>query len=60
MMSQEAESTLERIRRVRHEISAEFGHDPYKLVEHYMRLQERYRDRLVATPEPERSGQSAA
>lgn len=59
-MNQESESTLERIRRVRHEISAEFGHDPYKLVEHYMRLQDRHRDRLVGTSESEHTGKSAA
>jgi len=38
---------LDEIRRVRHQISAQFDHDPVKLVAHYMRLQERHRDRLV-------------
>jgi len=28
------------IRRVRHRISKECGHDPYKLVERYMKIQE--------------------
>lgn len=59
-MNQEPESTLEGIRRVRHEISAEFGHDPHKLVEYYVRLQERHRGRLVGTSEPEGTGKSAA
>ena len=40
-MKEQADPTLERIRQVRHEISAEFDHDPQKLVEYYMQLQER-------------------
>jgi hypothetical protein len=36
-----------RIREVRHRISKQFDHDPKKLVEHYMRLQEQYKDRLL-------------
>lgn len=36
-----ADPTLDRIRRVRHEISAEFGHDPHRLVEHYLAIQVR-------------------
>jgi hypothetical protein len=39
--------TIDEIRAVRHRISEQFGHDPKKLVEHYMNLQERHRDRLV-------------
>jgi|tagenome__1003787_1003787.scaffolds.fasta_scaffold20678433_2 hypothetical protein len=31
--------TLTRIRRVRHEISNEFGNDPRRLVAHYIELQ---------------------
>ena len=38
---------IDEIRKIRHDISAEHGHDPRKLVEHYMKLQEKYRDRLV-------------
>ena len=32
---------LDEIRRVRHAISAEFGHDPRKIVAHYRELQRR-------------------
>ena len=39
--------TIDEIRAVRHRISEQFGHDPKKLCEHYMKLQERHRDRLV-------------
>lgn len=59
-MSAEADPTLDRIRRVRHEISAECGHDPRKLVEYYIRLQEQHRDRIVHTPEPVSPDKSAA
>jgi hypothetical protein len=59
-MSQESEPTLERIRRVRREISAQFGHDPYQLVEHYMQLQERHRERLVRNAEEAEPTDSAA
>ena len=59
-MKPQNDPTLERIRRVRHEISAECGHDPYKLVEYYMQLQEQHRDRLVRTTEPAHTDKSAA
>jgi hypothetical protein len=32
--------TLTRIRRIRHEISHEFGNDPRRLVAHYIELQQ--------------------
>ncbi len=35
------------IREARHKISASVNHDPGKLVEHYKKLQERHKDRLV-------------
>jgi hypothetical protein len=38
---------LDEIRRVRHRISAQFDHDPFKLVEYYMKLQEANQDRLI-------------
>jgi hypothetical protein len=31
------------IRRIRHEISAQFGHDPRKLADYYHDLEEKYR-----------------
>lgn len=45
----EAISTLARIREVRHEISKEFDHDPKRLIEHYIELQQQHHDRLVAS-----------
>jgi hypothetical protein len=47
----ETESTLARVRKARHEISAELGHDPQRLIEHYISLQQQHRDRLVMSPE---------
>jgi hypothetical protein len=43
--------TIARIREARHRISERCGHDPKRLVEYYMKLQEeRYADRLVRPP----------
>jgi hypothetical protein len=52
MKMDEAEDPIERIRRVRHEISAKCDHDPRKLVEHYMELQKRHAERLIVSPAP--------
>ncbi len=43
------------VREVRVKISAEFDNDPEKLVEHYMKEQERYRERLLQ-PVPAQQG----
>ena len=50
---------IDEIRAVRHRISEEFDHDPKKLVEHYMKLQERHADRLVRPPKPAPSQDSS-
>ena len=45
--------TIERIREARHRISEKCGHDPRRLVEYYMKLQEeKYADRLAVPPKP--------
>ena len=41
---------IDEVRAVRRRISAQFGHDPRKLVEHYMELQQRHNDRLIERP----------
>ena len=51
-MDKKIEDPIDRIRRTRHEISARFGHDPLKLVEHYMELQEKHASRLMTSPGP--------
>jgi hypothetical protein len=35
------------VREVRHRISQQYGHDPKKLIEHYIQLQEQHKDRLL-------------
>ena len=40
-------SILDEIRRVRHEMSAEIGHDPRRIVDYYAELSAKYSDRLV-------------
>ena len=40
---------IEEIRKLRRQISARFDHDPARLVEYYVKLQEQYRGRLIDT-----------
>jgi hypothetical protein len=47
-----SDPVIDEIREVRHRISAEFAHDPARLVAYYIELQERYRDRLVESAKP--------
>ena len=56
-MSKNEDGSLAQIRRVRHEISEEFGHDPNRLVDYYIALQNSHPDRLLETVAPkEESG----
>jgi hypothetical protein len=49
-----ADPTVARIREARRRISEKCGHDPKRLVEYYMKLQEeKYADRLAQPPKPE-------
>jgi hypothetical protein len=38
---------LEEIRRVRHEMSAEWGHDPQRIVEYFANLQREFQGQIV-------------
>ena len=38
---------IERIREVRRQISAEYDHDPKKLLTHYRQMEENYKDRIL-------------
>jgi hypothetical protein len=52
---------IDEVRAIRHRISAQFGHDPRKLVGHYMELQARHSDRLIGRSKAEPgAGESAA
>jgi len=42
---------IDEIREVRHQISEDLGHDPKRLVDHYMKLQECHKERLLPTRE---------
>ncbi len=42
-----ADPVIDEIRRVRHAMSAEIGHNPGRLLDYYADLQERCQDRLV-------------
>ena len=48
----EGEDELARIREVRHRISEEFGHDPYRMVAYYME----HPEKLVRAPHSEVMG----
>lgn len=52
-MSTEIPDSLTRIRQTRHEISAEFGHDPQRLLQHYLHVQNELKDRISLRTEPE-------
>ena len=39
-MGKQQDPTISRIREVRHLISEKFGHDPRRIVAHYLKLQE--------------------
>ena len=47
MNTKQADPVIDEVREVRKRISKDFGHDPDKLVAHYIQLQEQYRSRLI-------------
>ena len=47
MKVKQSDPVIDEIREVRHRISERYGHDPAKLVAHYMELQERSRDHML-------------
>ncbi|MFP5287352.1 MAG: hypothetical protein ACLGI9_16570 [Thermoanaerobaculia bacterium] len=60
MWVDEGDEEIARIREVRHRISEEFGHDPYRMVAYYMELQKEHPEKLVPTPNSEIAGKSKA
>ena len=52
MTEKEEDPGIDWIREVRHKISAEFGHDTKRLIEHYHELEKKYADRIVRDFEP--------
>lgn len=49
MSPESNDPVIDEIRRIRHQISEEHGHDPARLVAYYMELQKQYKDRLITT-----------
>jgi hypothetical protein len=59
-MSQELDTSIDQgeeeiaaIREVRHRISEQFGHDPFRLVAYLMELQKEHPEKLVPAPDSE-------
>jgi hypothetical protein len=52
MNSTPVDPVIDEIREVRHRISEQCNHDAAQLVAHYMKLQERHRDRMIDSPKP--------
>jgi hypothetical protein len=49
----EGDAVLARIREARHQISEQFGHDPYRLVAYYMERQKEHPEKLIPVPHSE-------
>jgi hypothetical protein len=47
----EGEEEIAAIREVRHRLSEQFGHDPYRLVAHLIELQKEHPEKIVPAPE---------
>ena len=45
-MSKDKDIAINRVREVRHKISARFGHDTKRLIDHYIEYQKKFADRL--------------
>ena len=41
------DSTIERVRKVRHQISAEHNHDPRQLIAYYLEMEREYEERIL-------------
>ncbi len=54
----QGDEELAAIREVRHQISEQFGHDPYRLVAYLMELQKEHPEKLVLAPDSEAIGRS--
>jgi hypothetical protein len=52
------EEEIARVREARHRISERFGHDPHRLVVHYIEHQRQREDGLARAAEPDAAGDS--
>lgn len=51
-MSTEKDIAIDRVREVRHKISAEFDHDTQRMIDHYLEYQKKFADRLEPMTKP--------
>jgi len=54
----QGEEEIAAIREVRHRISEQFGHDPYRLVAYLIDLQKAHPEALIPAPEVETAGKA--
>jgi len=60
MKQTQGDPVVDEVREVRHRISAQFDHDPARLVAFYMKLQKQYEDRLAKTARSTGCGDQSA
>jgi hypothetical protein len=60
LSTDQGEEEIAAIREVRHRISEQFGHDPYRLVAYLMDLQKEHPEKLIPAPEAEAVGKASA
>ncbi len=41
------DAAIERIRKIRHQISAHYHHDPKQFVAHYRKMEQQYKNRIL-------------
>ncbi len=51
-MSTDKDIAIDRVREVRHKISARFDHDTKRLIDHYIEYQKKFADRLEPITKP--------
>ena len=51
MSTQNNDPTIDEIRKIRHQISQRFNHDPERIIEYYIKLQQKYQNRLIELSE---------
>jgi hypothetical protein len=51
---------IDEVREARRRISARFDHDPARLIDHYIKMQDEHRERLFKEPVPTVSRKSVA
>jgi hypothetical protein len=57
MNASRRDPVIDEIRELRHRISERFGHDPAKLVAHYIAFQQKFHNRLLQTETSAKTGE---